>query len=218
MSESIRVVIADDHTLVREGIRHVLEAEGGITVVAEASTAAEAVALVQTHAPDVAIFDISMPGETGLSAAVRLRSLVPETRVLILSMYDNPEYVLESVRAGAHGYILKDSASTDLRAAVRAVHEGESYFSPPIAAKLTEALRGAVDAEQRTSALERLTGREREVLEGIAKGETNKEIANRLGISHRTVETHRESLMRKLRIKTVAGLTKFALETGLITS
>lgn len=216
MSDSIRVVIADDHTLVREGIRHVLEAEGGISVVAEAATAAEAVQLVAQHTPDVAVFDISMPGETGLSAAARLRALAPETRILILSMYDNPEYVLESVRAGAHGYILKDSASTDLRAAVRAVHDGESYFSPPIATKLTEALRGAVDAEQRTNALGLLTSRERDVLEGIATGETNKAIATRFGISHRTVETHRESLMRKLRIKTVAGLTRFALETGLI--
>lgn len=216
MTDPIRVVIADDHTLVREGIRHVLEADGGITVVAEAATAREALALVEQQQPDVAVFDISMPGETGLSAAAALRTAAPETRVLILSMYDNPEYVLEGVRAGANGYILKDSASTDLRAAVRAVHEGESYFSPPIAAKLTEALRGAVDAEQRTSALGKLTGRERDVLEGIAQGETNKEIAARLGISHRTVETHRESLMRKLRIRTVAGLTKFALETGLI--
>ncbi len=217
MSDPIRVVIADDHTLVREGIRHVLEAEGGITVVAEASTAASALALVLEHRPDVAVFDIAMPGETGLSAAAKVRTEAPETRVLMLSMYDNPEYVLQSVKAGAHGYILKDSASTDLRAAVRAVHEGEPYFSPPIAAKLTAALRGEVETEQRASALERLTGREREVLLGIAKGQTNTELAAELGISHRTVETHRESLMRKLRIKTVAGLTKFALETGLIT-
>jgi DNA-binding NarL/FixJ family response regulator len=216
--EPIRVLIADDHTIVREGIRHVLEGEPGFTVVGEASTGTEALALVESLHPDVAVLDISMPGETGLQVAGKLRRLAPETRVLILSMYDNPEYVLESVRAGAHGYILKDTAATDLRNAVRAVHDGEAYFSPPIATKLTAALRGAVENEQRSSALERLSGREREVLTGIAKGQTNKAIASDLGISHRTVETHRESLMRKLRIRTVAGLTKFALETGLAES
>jgi DNA-binding NarL/FixJ family response regulator len=215
-SEAIRVVVADDHTIVREGIRHVLEAEPGFVVVGEASTGTEAVTLVESLHPDVAVLDISMPGETGLQVAGRLRKLAPETRLLILSMYDNPEYVLESVRAGAHGYILKDTAATDLRNAVRAIHEGEAYFSPPIATKLTAALRGAVETEQRSSALERLSGREREVLAGIAKGQTNKAMAGELGISHRTVETHRESLMRKLRIRTVAGLTKFALESGLV--
>lgn len=215
-ADPIRVLVADDHTIVREGIRHVLEGEAGFSVVAEASTGHDALRLVEETQPDVAVLDISMPGETGLAIAAKLRRIAPETRVLILSMHDNPEYVLESVRAGAHGYILKDSASTDLKNAVRAVHEGEAYFSPPIAKKLTAALRGAVETEQRVSALERLTGREREVLAGIARGETNKEIAAALGISHRTVETHRESLMRKLRIKTVAGLTKFALETGVI--
>lgn len=212
----IAVLVADDHTVVREGIRHVLEREPGFVVVGEAADAGEALRLAEAHHPDVAVLDISMPGESGLSVAARLRQTLPETRVLILSMHDNPEYVLEAVRSGAHGYLLKDSAGTELRAAIRAVHDGESFFSPPIAAKLTAAVRGELEVEQRRGALDALTGREREVLAGIARGLTNKEIAAQLGISHRTVETHRESLMRKLRIRTVAELTRFALETGLV--
>jgi DNA-binding NarL/FixJ family response regulator len=136
----------------------------------------------------------------------------PGTRVLILSMYDNAEYVLQSVRAGAHGYLLKDTAATELRDAVRTVCRGESYFSPPVATRLTAAVRG----EEAHPGLEQLTGREREVLLGIARGQTNKEIAGELGISHRTVETHRESLMRKLKLRSVAELTRFALSAGLV--
>lgn len=213
---TIRVIVADDHTVVREGIRHVLEGEDEFTVVGEAATADEALRIAAETQPDVAVLDISMPGDSGLTVAARLRRELPETRVLILSMHDNPEYVLEAVRSGAHGYLLKDSAGVELRAAVRAVHEGESFFSPPIAARLSAAVRGELDREQRRGALGALTGREREVLHGIARGLTNKEIAAELGISHRTVETHRESLMRKLRIRTVAELTRFALETGLV--
>lgn len=213
---TIRVMVADDHTVVREGIRHVLEREPGFVVVGEAASGADAMRIAGETHPDVAVLDISMPGESGLSVAARLRREQPETRVLILSMHDNPEYVLEAVRSGAHGYLLKDSAGVELRAAVHAVHGGDSFFSPPIAAKLSAAVRGELDREQRRGALEALTAREREVLRGIARGLTNKEIAAELGISHRTVETHRESLMRKLRIRTVAELTRFALETGLV--
>lgn len=210
----IKVLVADDHTVVREGIRHVLDGEPGFLIVAEAATAADAVRLAETEKPDVVLLDITMPGESGLQAAARIRKLVPETRILILSMHDNPEYVLESVRAGAHGYLLKDSAATELRQAIRAVRQGEEYFSAPIAHRLRAAVRG--QAGELPGPLDVLTGREREVLVGIALGRTNKEIASELGISHRTVETHRESLMRKLGIKTVAGLTKLALETGLV--
>jgi DNA-binding NarL/FixJ family response regulator len=214
LHDPIKVLVADDHTVVREGIRHVLEGEPGFTIVAEASTAADAVRLAETEWPDVVLLDITMPGESGLQAAARIRKLVPDTRILILSMHDNPEYVLESVRAGAHGYLLKDSAATELRQAIRAVRQGEEYFSAPIAHRLRAAVRG--QAGELPGPLDVLTGREREVLVGIALGRTNKEIASELGISHRTVETHRESLMRKLGIKTVAGLTKLALETGLV--
>jgi DNA-binding NarL/FixJ family response regulator len=215
-AETIRVLVADDHGVVREGIRYVLEREPGFEVVAEAVRGSEVLALAEQYRPDVAVLDISMPGESGIQVTARLRQKVPETRILILSMYDNAEYVLESVRAGAHGYILKDTAATELRRAVRAVQEGEAFFSPPVASRLSAAVRGELAREQRTSDLGSLTTREREVLHGIAQGRTNKEIAATLGISHRTVETHRESLMQKLRIKTVAGLTRFALETGLM--
>ncbi|HET7604389.1 MAG TPA: response regulator transcription factor [Gemmatimonadales bacterium] len=214
LHDPIKVLVADDHTVVREGIRHVLEGEPGFIIVAEASTAADAVRLAEAEKPDVVLLDITMPGESGLQAAARIRKLVPDTRILILSMHDNPEYVLESVRAGAHGYLLKDSAATELRQAIRAVRQGEEYFSAPIAHRLRAAVRG--QAGELPGPLDVLTGREREVLVGIALGRTNKEIASELGISHRTVETHRESLMRKLGIKTVAGLTKLALETGLV--
>ncbi|HET7600078.1 MAG TPA: response regulator transcription factor [Gemmatimonadales bacterium] len=216
--EVIRVLVADDHAVVREGIRHVLERETGFDVVAEAASGTEALALAEQHRPDVAVLDISMPGLTGLELATRLRQTLPETRVLILSMHDNTEYVLEAVRAGAHGYLLKDTAATELRRALRAVRGGEAFFSPPVARRLTEAIRGELDRAKRTGDLGALTGREREVLRGIAQGRTNKEIAAELGISHRTVETHRESLMRKLGIRTVAGLTKFALEAGVVGS
>jgi DNA-binding NarL/FixJ family response regulator len=210
----IRVLIADDHSVVRTGIRHILEGEQGepgFEIVAEASNGAETMALAFEHRPDVALLDISMPGGSGLGVAAALRERCPATRVLMLSMYDQAEYVLESVRAGAHGYLLKDTAAAELRQAVRAVWGGQSYFSPRVASRLTAAVRG-----EGRSVLDQLTVREREVLVGIASGRTNREIAASLGISHRTVETHRESLMRKLDVHTVAGLTKLALEEGLI--
>jgi DNA-binding NarL/FixJ family response regulator len=207
----IRVLVADDHGVVRTGIRHVLEGEPGFQVVAEAASGIEALTLAEAHRPDVALLDISMPGRSGLEVAARLRESLPATRVLMLSVHDNAEYVLESVRVGAHGYLLKDAAATELRSAVRAVWRGESYFSPPVASRLSAAVRG-----EGRSALDQLTTREREVLTGVAHGRTNREIAAELGISHRTVETHREGLMRKLGIRTVAGLTRFALETGVV--
>jgi DNA-binding NarL/FixJ family response regulator len=210
----IRVLVADDHTIVRTGIRHVLEGEPGFDVVGEASNGAEAFELAMELHPDVVVLDISMPGESGLQIAARLGTVLSPPRVLILSMHDNAEYVLESVRAGAHGYLLKDTAATELRSAIRAVCRGESYFSPPVASRLSAAVRG--EHETPTAPLEQLTGREREVLEGIARGRTNKEIAAELGISYRTVETHRESLMKKLQIRTVAELTRFALGAGIV--
>jgi DNA-binding NarL/FixJ family response regulator len=211
----IRVLVADDHAIVREGIRHVLMEEPGFEIVAEAATGEAALAQALEIRPDVVVLDISMPGQSGLEVAAALHDRLPDARVLILSMHDNPEYVLEAVRAGAHAYLLKDSAATELRSAVRAVHGGEAYYSPPIAGRLSEAVRGELESTQRSQALDALTAREREVLVGIVQGQTNKEIAAGLGISHRTVETHRESVMRKLRIRTVAGLTRFAMEVGL---
>jgi DNA-binding NarL/FixJ family response regulator len=215
-AKAIRVLVADDHMIVRSGIRHVLESEPGFEVVGEAANGSEAVALAGELQPDVVVLDISMPEESGLEVAALLRSRSAGPRVLILSMHNNTEYVLESVRAGAHGYLLKDTAATELRNAIRAVCRGESYFSPPVASKLSAAVRGEPDTHP--SGLNQLTDREREVLLGIVRGRTNKEIAAQLGISHRTVETHRESLMRKLQIRTVAELTRFALGVGIMES
>ena len=184
-------------------------------MVGEASNGAEALALALELTPDVAVLDISMPGISGLQTAAELRSRCPDTRVLILSMHDNTEYVLESLRAGVHGYLLKDTAAAELGAAVRAVCRGESFFSAPVARQLGAVVRGEL-GRGHPPALAQLTARERQVLVGVAGGRTNKEIAQELGISHRTVESHRESLMRKLDVYTVAGLTKIALEQGLI--
>jgi DNA-binding NarL/FixJ family response regulator len=199
--------------IVRTGIRHVLESEPGFEVVGEAGNGAEALSLAAELLPDVVVLDISMPDVSGLELAARLRD-IGDSRVLILSMHNNTEYVLESVRAGAHGYLLKDTAATELRTAIRAVCQGESYFSPPVASRLSAAVRG--ERDHGPGGLEQLTAREREVLLGIARGRTNKEIATELHISHRTVETHRESLMRKLQIRTVAELTRFALGAGIL--
>ncbi|HEY4320269.1 MAG TPA: response regulator transcription factor [Gemmatimonadales bacterium] len=210
MTGPIRVAVVDDHGVVREGIRRVLEGEPGISVVGEGKNADEAIALVTRERPDVLVIDVAMPGRTGIQVAAELRRLQLPTRVLILSMYDQPEYVLESVKSGARGYLLKDSPPADLRRAVRALHGGETYFPPAVAARLTAARNAPVV----TSPLDALTPRERDVLRGIARGETNKQIGATLGISHRTVETHRESLMDKLGIRTVAGLTKLVLEEG----
>lgn len=212
--EPIRVLVADDHAIVRTGIRHVLESEPGFVVVGEASTGAEALDLAASLHPDVAVLDISLPGTSGLRVAAELRQRAPETQILILSMHDNTEYVLESLRAGVHGYLLKDTAATELRSAIRAVRRGESFFSPPIAGRLSAVVRG--DPAGSSSALMQLTARERQVLIGVAKGHTNREMAAQLGISPRTVESHRENLMKKLGVRTVAGLTRLALEAGLV--
>jgi len=213
---SIRVLVADDHAVVREGIRHVLADTHGFEVAAEAGSGAEAVKLAGECEPDVVVLDVSMPGGTGLEVIGDVRRVAPQARVLILSVHDEAEYVLQAVRAGAHGYLRKDSSPTELRDAVRAVDRGESFFSPAMATRLSDAVRVESDRLSRVSKLALLTGRERDVLEGIANGETNKEIAGRYGISPRTVEAHRESLMKKLEIHSVAGLTRLAVEEGLV--
>jgi len=213
---TIRVMLVDDHSLVREGIRHVLSATPGVEVVAEAGEATEALRLAAEARPDLVVLDLSLPGTGGLELTTRLRALLPDVRVLILSVHDHPEYVLGAVRAGAQGYLRKDTSPAELRGALQAVARGESYFSPPVARHLTAAVRGEGAPEDSASRLARLTPREREVLAGIAAGETSRTMAARLGLSPRTVETYRESLARKLDIKTVAALTRFAVESGLV--
>lgn len=210
----IRVVVADDHAVVREGIRHVLERAPGVEVVAEAADGQEALDAVEEHRPDLVVLDISMPGLGGLDVTRRLREREDTVGILILSMFDDPEYVLQAVRAGADGYVLKDAGPAELREAVQAVDEGREYLSDRVTHQLSVALRAELEQEQRRSRLEQLTPREREVLERVAQGRTAREIADEFGISHRTVETHRERVMTKLRIRTIAGLTRFVLESG----
>jgi DNA-binding NarL/FixJ family response regulator len=213
--DGLRVIIADDHAVVRQGIRAVLEEVDGLEVVAEASDGIEALALIEEHSPDLVVLDVTMPGKTGLEVAKELRDAGTGVGVLILSMHDEPEYVLEAVRAGADGYVLKDLAPAELRAAVTAVHEGREYFSSRVTHQLSVGLRNELEEEQRKSRMDSLTPREVEVLIHVARGQTNRGIAEDLGISPRTVETHRERVMAKLRIRSVAGLTRFVVEQGL---
>jgi DNA-binding NarL/FixJ family response regulator len=210
------VLIADDHAVVREGIRHVLSAEAGFEVVGEAADGAAAVEQAVALEPDVIVLDLTMPVLSGLEAAARIRERAPVVRILVLSIHDRGEYVQESIRAGAQGYLRKDSSPPELRRAVRVVHEGGSFFSTPVLQNLSTSLHNESEDQERDNRLAELTGREREVLVEIARGKTNKEIARELGIGVRTVESHREALMRKLGLRGVAGLTRFALDAGLL--
>ena len=212
----IRVLVADDHALVREGIRHVLASAHGFDIAGEAGGGTEAVKLAGECAPDVILLDVSMPDGGGLEVIGDIRRVAPDARVIILSVHDEAEYVLQGVRAGAHGYLRKDSSPAELRDAVRAVDRGESVFSPAMATRLSDALRVESDRNARASKLSLLTARERDVLEGIVSGETNKEIAGRFGISPRTVETHRANVMHKLGLRSQTELVRYALRRGIM--
>jgi RNA polymerase sigma factor (sigma-70 family) len=213
---TLRVVIADDHTVVRQGIRSVLEEVEGLVVVAEAGDGQEALDRVAEHSPDVVVLDVSMPVKSGLDVTRELREDGGrDVRILILSMHEDPEYILQAVRAGADGYVLKDAAPAELRDAVQAVHEGREYFTARVTHQLSVGLRREIEAEQLRTRLESLTNREREVMLLVAEGLTNREIGERLEISPRTVETHRERVMSKLRVRSVAELTRFVVEHGL---
>jgi DNA-binding NarL/FixJ family response regulator len=207
----IRLVIVDDHPLVREGIRGAL-AVPGFEVCAAVGTAEEALPVIASTAPDVVVMDITLPGMSGITATEAVRRAAPQTRVLMLSVHDHPEYVLESARAGAHGYLRKDSLPDQLRAAVRSVHAGQTAFQSG-RSDATEPSAPILSAA--THRLDLLTRRERDVLVGIAAGKANKAIAADLGLSVRTVESYRETLMSKLGIRTTAGLTRFAIEARL---
>lgn len=222
---SIRILVADDHSVVREGLRRVLDTPG-FEVVGEAASGSEAVALAEGLAPDVVVLDVSMKNGNGLSSVPLIRAASPLTKVLMLSVHEGGEYVLRAGRAGAHGYMLKDTSPGELREAIRAVHAGCKFFGPAAASPLAVAGRRDVvtgdfeaelePAEKPLRSLSTLTSREREVLTLIASGSSNKQAAAALGISPRTVESHRDSVMRKLGVRSVAGLTRIAIETGLI--
>lgn len=214
----IRVLLADDHALVRAGIRSILNGFQGIKVVAEARDGLEALQLIRAFRPDVALLDIAMPRMNGLGALDHLTKEFPEVRTIILSMHPNEEYVMEARRAGAAGYLLKDSPPGELERCLRAVAGGEIYYSPRVSKSVLEyqrRLRGEA-APAEASLFRKLTPRQREVLQLIAEGNTSPEIANILRIDVKTVETHRTNLMRRLDIHDVAGLTRYALRKGLI--
>jgi DNA-binding NarL/FixJ family response regulator len=215
-TSAIRVLIVDDHAVVREGIRHVLSLDADFEVVGEASGGISAVDLAQSLAPDVVVLDLSMPDLPGLEAAKQIRKLVPDSAILVLSIHDHPEYVIRSIEAGTQGYLRKDSSPSELRNAIRAVHEGGTFFSAAAAKHLSGAVGRRSDDEGALTRSESLTPRERDVLIEIARGHTNKEIAATLGVSVRTIESHRESLLKKLGVRGTAGLTRFAIGAGLL--
>jgi DNA-binding NarL/FixJ family response regulator len=199
MSQPIRVVLADDHAVVRKGIREFLEAEEDIAVVAEAGDGAEAVALVAGHLPDVAVLDIQMPGVTGIEATRRIRAEHPSVRILVLTAYDDDPYVFALLQAGAHGYLLKTADSSQLVEAVRAVHRGEPALDASITRKMVkELVRARLPGAP--SAVEALTERELEVLRLAARGLTNKAIAHSLNLSDRTVQGHLANVYGKLKV------------------
>jgi two-component system, NarL family, response regulator NreC len=208
----IRVLIVDDHAVVRSGLRRVLEAEDDIEAVAEAPSAERAVFEALEHRPDVVLMDVVMPGKSGIEGMPALLQAVPEVKVLVLSMQDDPRYVHEAFEAGASGYVLKEAADTDVVGAVRAVAAGERYVHPALGARLV----AAEAAERRRAEEDPLSEREREVLRLLALGHTNQEIAGLLYISVRTAETHRAHIMQKLGLSNRAELVRYALEQGLL--
>jgi DNA-binding NarL/FixJ family response regulator len=212
---SIRVMLADDHTLVRAGIRALLEKLPGVEVVGEAGDGREVLKLIKLHRPDVVLMDIAMPGLNGLEAAARLAKEFPDVRVIILSMHDNEEYVWRALKAGATGYLLKKAATTELATALQHVAHGEVYLSQEISTRLPKnfLLDGIA---KRKSPLEQLTGRQREILQLIAEGQNTKGIAEVLKVSPKTIEYHRMKLMGCLNVHDIPGLVRFAVRAGLL--
>jgi len=209
----IRVVLADDHALVRAGMRSLLGSMADVQVVGEASSGEEALVLAERERPDVVLMDIAMKGMTGLEAAARMRQRQSGARVVILSMHSGEEYVLQALRAGAVGYLLKDAATSELELALRSVMRGESWFSPAVSRQVVEGYVQRVGGE---ASADVLTARQREVLRLVAGGKSTKEIAYDLNLSVKTVETHRAQIMERLGIRDVAGLVRYALRTGLV--
>jgi DNA-binding NarL/FixJ family response regulator len=210
----VRILLADDHTLVRAGMRSLLKDISGVEVVAEASTGREAIDLVEQHEPDIVLMDIAMSGLNGLEAAENIIKTHPHCRVIILSMHSSKEYVLKALHIGVKGYLIKDAATSELEVALRAVERGETYLSPAVSTQLVgqhgEFLPGT------GSAPEALTPRQREIIQLIAEGKSTKEIATILNVSVKTVDSHRTQLMERLNIHDVAGLVRYAMRTGLI--
>jgi DNA-binding NarL/FixJ family response regulator len=211
----VRILLADDHALVRRGVRLILDGEPDLTVVAEAGDGAEAIALARAERPDLAILDIAMPRLTGLQAARELSRLLPDMRILILTMYDNEQFFFEALKAGASGYVLKSVADLDLVEACRAAVRGEPFLYPgAVASLIRDYLDRARDGEGIPA--KAITDREEEILKLVAEGNSSKEIAGMLVISVKTVERHRANLLAKLGLKDRVELTRYAIRAGLI--
>ena len=212
--KAIRIVLVENHTLVRVGIRELLQNLAGIEVIGEASNGREALHLIEKQLPDVVLMDIAMTEMNGLEATAWITKAFPRVRVVMLSMYSSEEYVLQALRAGAAGYLLKDAGIAELERAIRAIARGETYLSSAVSKHVvTDYMRRVGVA---ANPLEQLTPLQREVLQLIAEGSTTKQIAQKLAISVKTVETHRAQLMERLDIHDIAGLVRFAMRMGLI--
>jgi two-component system nitrate/nitrite response regulator NarL len=209
----IKVLVADDHPVVRKGLQTFLSRQGHLRIVGEAADGDDALRKARALSPDVVLMDISMPGMNGLAVTEVLRKEAPEMKVLVLSVHTNKDYIFRVIQAGAHGYVSKEAPPEELLRAIESVAAGEPHFSEDIA---RAALNEFVSSGGKKEPFAQLTSREREVLVQIAEGKSNKEIADRLGIGVRTIETHRERIMRRLSIHSVAGLTKYAIANGLI--
>jgi len=211
----VRIVLADDHTIMRHGLRLVLERQPDFAVVGEANNGREAVDLVILETPDVAVIDIAMPLLNGIEAAKRITEERSKTAVVILSMHSDESYILRALRAGARGYLLKDSAETDLIQAIRAVCAGKAFFSPAVSRVLADDYLRQIQQQGVEDPYELLTAREREVVQLLAEGKTNKQIARLLGVTAKTVETHRATVMRKLDAHSVVDIVRYALRNKL---
>jgi two-component system, NarL family, response regulator NreC len=214
--KQIRILLADDHNVMRGGLRLLLERQPGFKVVGEASDGRQAVEQAEATKPDIAVLDIAMPNLSGIEAAQRISALLPNTRILILSMHSDESYVLRALKAGAKGYLLKDSAENDLIEAIRAVDEGKAFFSPEISNILVEDYVREMKRRGAEDSYELLTPREREILQMLAEGKSNKHIATVLDLSLYTVETHRRNLQDKLNLHSFAELILYAVRKGII--
>jgi two-component system, NarL family, response regulator NreC len=212
----IRVLVADDHTIIRSGLRLLLERQGGFEVVAEASDGRQAVDLAERERPDVVMLDIGMPNLNGIEATKQIMAKLPQVKVIVLSMHSDETYVLKALRAGARGYLLKDSAESDIMNAIRAVQEGKAYFSPEISRMLVDDYMRQLQQRGIDDTYELLTAREREILQMLAEGKGNKDIASMLNLSTYTVETHRSHILQKLNLHTLPELILYAVRKGII--
>jgi DNA-binding NarL/FixJ family response regulator len=212
----IRILLADDHTVMRRGLRVLLERQPGFQVVAEAADGSEAVELAALEKPDVAVLDIGMPGLNGIEAARRIVEKNPGTAVVILSMHSDESYVLRTLKAGARGYLLKDAPEADLINAIHAVHEGKAFFSPAISKLLVEDYMRQMQQRGIEDTYELLTSREREILQLLGEGKASKDIAARLDLSLHTVETHRSNMLEKLNLHSTAELILYAVRKGMV--